>query len=104
MAYILLARHGEVERKAYVADKEQGLSTKGTKEVEEVAQALVEHLQLLPEDRAIHIGNIRYSGYRHAVETAGTYCTIFQKAGKVIKEQPCKELEPSSFWLNRGAK
>ena len=54
MKYILLARHGSVDRKAYIADRDHRFSTKGVlQEVERVATMIIAKARWLPRDESI---------------------------------------------------
>ncbi len=98
--YILLARHGSVDRDVDKPDREQGLA-KGGEDVKQVAHRLAEHLSVQPQKEPIIIGEIWHGSYQHVRVTAAilektlrTHVEAFHP--REIRE--CKALDPEKFW------
>jgi phosphohistidine phosphatase SixA len=100
--YLLLMRHGSVDRDRSGAESGKGLSRKGMQETYEVARALREHLSLLPAAEPIHIREIRFSTYKHARETADILYDVLKTCDQPPGYKEYPELSPSAFWPIRN--
>lgn len=101
--YVLLARHGNVDRSLNVPDRQHPLR-KGAEDVYAVANTLAEHMEFLPKEDEILIGEIWSGRYKHTVQTSGVlYKTLKEKVGKFqpLEFRKCKALDPDNFRILR---
>lgn len=96
--YLLLMRHGSVDRGSADLECNQKLSTDGVKDATAVAKALGENLSFTDDGAKIRIAEVIYSPYRHANETAGVLYSAFRSRGELLSCRPCDELAPNVFW------
>jgi phosphohistidine phosphatase SixA len=96
--YVLLMRHGAVDRKSSDNEANQRLSDKGIEQSYEVAKGLFDYLETLPKNERVEIGKVFYAPYRHANETAGAVVAVFRKGGMELSHVECQELSPDRFW------
>jgi phosphohistidine phosphatase SixA len=97
--FVLLLRHGAVDRTQDIPDKEQPLK-EGAGDIRAIANALAEHLELLPKEDEILIGKIWSGSYKHTIQTSEIVYETLKK--KVSKFQPsefmeCNALDPDCF-------
>jgi phosphohistidine phosphatase SixA len=98
--YILLMRHGKVQRTAGTPDEKQPLAQDG-KEVREVAVAAADHLGNLPPDNSIKIGKFWAGRYCHTQETAAILHQKLEAKGLICCEiEPMDILDPDKFLKN----
>jgi phosphohistidine phosphatase SixA len=95
--YLILARHGEVDRTSAAEDRMQHLSDKGQAETKVVAGVLRERLTLAADGPDFSVARILYSQYRHAVDGAEVFSEQLSKAGVQVPLEPSASLTPSSF-------
>ena len=95
--YVLLMRHGAVDRKSSDNEANQRLSDKGIEQSYEVAKGLFDYLEALPENERVVIGKVLYAPYRHANETAGAVVAVFRKGGTELSHAEWQELSRISF-------
>jgi phosphohistidine phosphatase SixA len=98
--YILLARHGSVDRDADTADSMQGLQ-RGGQDVKQVAGGLADHLRTQPGEAAIRIGEIWHGSYKHVRQTAGIFDSLLKThldAGPPAQLCESEGLDPETFW------
>lgn len=95
--YVLLMRHGAVDRKSSEREADQRLSDQGIAQSYEVARALRAYLGTLPDQERVVLGRILYAPYRHANETAGAVFDVFRKGGTELAHAECPELAPERF-------
>jgi phosphohistidine phosphatase SixA len=101
--YLLLARHGAVERRAGVPDKEQPLSKEARTELSEVVRALVEQCSDVIGDDGIRVLTIRHGRYKHVSETARKIELALAGArSEPLRLEPSPELDPNEFWEGRS--
>ncbi len=100
LKYVLLARHGSIDRDPAKPDNAQQLK-KGVPDVTEAASALAELLNVQPKSNCINIGELWHGSYRPVLQTAGVYYHILEKNG--IRIDPngisqCDDLDPERYW------
>lgn len=101
--YVLLGRHGNVDRSLGVPDRQQPLRD-GAEDIYAVANTLAEHMEFLPKEDEILIGEIWSGRYKHTIQTAGIlYKTLKQKFGKFqpLEFRECKALDPDNFRISK---
>lgn len=68
--YILLLRHGAVNRSSNILAREQSLAGEGKEDTTQIARALAEVLNELPDEGQIRIGQVWRGTYSHVTQTA----------------------------------
>lgn len=97
-SYLLLVRHGEVDRtKNY-----EPLTKRGVRVATSIARSVKEHLDHLPENCEIRVGRLVYSPSQHARESAGIILAALRLNQKVADEEGCSNLSPQIWWRNRN--
>ena len=104
--YVLLFRHGSVERDPFILDKDQKLTQEGIKDGYEVAKALFDTLANQPGTRQIKIGCIWHSPSYHVKQDVGILLKTFEENGfrfsqSQVGEKP--EMSPEQFWPAKGS-
>ena len=99
--YVLLLRHGAVDRDPKKIDEKQPLK-KGADDILLVAGILAGHLNLLPDEDAILIGEIWSGSYQHIKQSAEIVFDTLKNKVQKFKIQGGKEyktLDPDVFRL-----
>jgi hypothetical protein len=92
--YVLLLRHGAVDRDPKKNDKKQPLK-KGANDICLVANILAEHLNLLPDEDAILINEIWSGSYQHTKQSAKiVFDTLKNKVQKFNVQEIKESKEP----------
>jgi phosphohistidine phosphatase SixA len=101
--YILLMRHGAVDRKDNKPEDERSLEDGGA-DVRQVANRLAEVLTIQQKD-TIKLSELWHGHHRQVRQTAGILChalNTFKKNVIVFDEdkhaKPCEDLDPEVFW------
>src|SRR4051794_2621583 len=97
-------RHGAVDRDSSPIEARQRLSATGIRETYLIAKVLQGYLELLPFNERIEIGEVLYSPYRHANETAGAVVDVFSKCAKKLRHCEYVGLSPVQFSLSSPEK
>jgi phosphohistidine phosphatase SixA len=101
--YILLLRHGAVDRSSDEQDRDHPLKN-GGQDIRDVANSLGEHLRLLPENKQIRIGEIWFGSYKHVLQSAGIIIKILETQYDVYFQptriSECNALNPDEFWIS----
>ncbi|MCL4298024.1 MAG: hypothetical protein KJ077_19935 [Anaerolineae bacterium] len=98
--YVLLLRHGEIDRNTNKPDEAQSLM-EGGQDIASVAHSFAEHLKVQPGSERISIGKIWYGSYLPVRQTAGVLYDTLKKNGVDIDLdcfECCTAFDPKQFW------
>jgi phosphohistidine phosphatase SixA len=97
--YILLVRHGKVDRSQPMLDSEHPLANSGY-DICEVACRLAEHLSLSIEDEPIVLGQLWHGSSKAVMDTVKILMEELNRyhVSPIKGEQSNKNLDPSAFW------
>lgn len=103
-SHVLLFRHGRTTDAPRLRERERYLSAQGTKDVQQVARRLTEHLSLHKHE--LKVTAVRHGNYRQVLETVGLLQRemqiedVWPFPGDV---RPSAALDPDIFWEERSA-
>jgi hypothetical protein len=100
--YVLVARHGPWEHSPFLADAAQHLSHEGQVQVRDIAKTFAEHMNLLPANERIRIGEIWHSRPHYSRDTAVLFSAALRLGLAAEPPPPTlvaqEDLNPGAFW------